>query len=165
MRKLSQNGLESLKKMEGIMLNVYKDVAGYPSIGIGHKLTPDELKSRLIIIKGESHPWSNGLTENQVEDLKKQDIGYHESIINNHIKSSICQHQFDCLVSFSYNTGIGAFLNSTLFKKVNSMKFDEVPDELIKWIYITDPKTKKKLISNGLQNRRNAEVKLWKGIA
>ena len=74
------------------------------------------------------------------------------------VKVELTQNQFDALVDFAYNAGVGALQKSTLLKKVNAGKFDEVPAEFMKW-------TKgggKEL--PGLVRRRRAEVKLWRGL-
>jgi GH24 family phage-related lysozyme (muramidase) len=58
---------------------------------------------------------------------------------------------------------VSAFLNSTLLKRLNAKNYKEVPNQMMKWVYITDPKTKKKVVSKGLFNRRTADVALWNG--
>ena len=160
--KLSEKGLDLIKLFEGCKLKMYKDQAGYPTIGIGHKLTPEELKTGLITIYGKTHLWANGLTEEQIEDLKYQDADYCEAVINAHVKVLLNQYQYDAIVSFIFNVGVGAFLRSTLLKKINEKRFKDVPNEINKWTFITS--NGKKIVSNGLKNRRDAEIKLWQEV-
>lgn len=160
-KRLSENGKNLLRKLEGCKANAYKDVAGHRTIGVGHKLNPQEVKTGIIIIKGKAYSWNNGLSETQINELLDQDNNYFEVVINHHVRVPLVQSSFDAILIFTFNVGATAFLKSTLLKKVNSGNFEQVPDELRKWIYVTDPKTKKKIISKGLQNRRNAEIKLW----
>ena len=41
--QMSQHGLSLLEQWEGFKLQVYKDSAGLPTIGVGHLLTKSEL--------------------------------------------------------------------------------------------------------------------------
>lgn len=161
--KLSKKGLEYLKKVEGVAEKAYKDQAGYWTIGIGHKLTPQELATGLIIIKGVTASWKNGLSLAQIEALEDQDDDYVENLINSTIKHELKQNQFDALVSFIFNVGVSAFLKSTLLKKLIKKSFKDVPQEFLKWVYVTDPKTKKKFVSKGLLARRKRDAALWEG--
>jgi lysozyme len=70
----------------------------------------------------------------------------------------LSQGQFDALVSFAYNVGVGAFGKSTLLKRVNAGRFEDVPAEFMKW-------TRGGGIElSGLVRRRRAEVKLWRSL-
>ena len=40
---ISNNGIELIKKFEGFSAVPYKDVAGYPTIGFGHKIVAGEV--------------------------------------------------------------------------------------------------------------------------
>ncbi len=163
LRTLSPNGVEFLKKVEGVKLKMYVDPAGYPTIGIGHKLTPQEMKAGLLTIHGVTAPWRKGLTLQQAETLKAQDAGYAESALNVHVKAPLTQSQFDALVSFVFNVGVGAFLASTLLKRLNAKQYEEIPKQFKRWVYLTHPRTGKKVRSVGMVNRRNAEIALWHG--
>ena len=47
---MSESGRKKLAEWEGVRLTLYKDVAGYPTIGVGHLLTKDEISSGKIEI-------------------------------------------------------------------------------------------------------------------
>jgi lysozyme len=70
------------------------------------------------------------------------------------------QNQFDALVSFCYNLGIGAFNSSTLKKKVIANPADaSIRDEFMKW---NKARVKGVLTElKGLTNRRTAEADLY----
>jgi lysozyme len=70
------------------------------------------------------------------------------------------QNQFDALVSFCYNLGIGAFNSSTLKKKVIANPGDlSIRDEFMKW---NKARVKGVLTElKGLTNRRKAEADLY----
>ena len=60
--------------------------------------------------------------------------------------------QFDALVSFTFNLGAGALQRSTLRRKVNRGEHEDVPAELIKWVWSNDKRLR------GLIIRRRAEA-------
>ena len=64
--QMSKKGLDLLAQWEGIELKMYKDVAGLPTIGVGHLLTQDELSSGKILIQDKVARYADGLTKNQV---------------------------------------------------------------------------------------------------
>lgn len=97
-KRVSRKCENFIKSFEGFVPNVYKDVAGYFTIGYGKLLLPYDVfydnvskeESNLIFLKS--------LNENFSTPLNK-------FLLNNKIKCS--QNQFDALLSFTYNLGIG----------------------------------------------------------
>ena len=146
--RMSAAGLATVKEFEGLRLKAYKCPAAVWTIGYGHTsaagapiVNPD-----LVITKDEA------------EEVLARDMEQYEEGVRKYVKVDLTQGQFDALVDFAYNAGVGALQKSTLLKKVNAEKFDEVPAEFMKW-------TKgggKEL--PGLVRRRRAEVKLWRGL-
>lgn len=155
--QMSEKGKELLAQWEGLELNVYNDVAGLPTIGVGHLLTRDELTSGKIYIQGEPVRYANGLTRKQALDLLGQDLNKFEKAVNDNVAVQLRQNQFDALVSFSFNVGPDAFRNSTLLKVLNQNKYDEVPNQLRRWVFAGGKKVQ------GLINRRENEIRLWNG--
>lgn len=155
--QISEPGLELLKQWEGFELKVYKDSAGLPTIGVGHLITKSEQSSGNIVIAGVPVQYANGLTDQQALDLLSQDVQPAENSVNNGVKVDLNQNQFDALVSFTFNVGVGAFTSSTLLKVLNQGQYDQVPDQLRRW-----NKAGGKVVQ-GLVNRRENEVELWNG--
>lgn len=143
--KLSGKGRALLIELEGKRNHVYEDVAGLNTIGVGHLLKPGESMTYLI--------------DEQVGHLLSDDLEIFEKSVNALVKSPIYQCQFDALVIFAFNVGIGAFSSSTLLKVLNHGDYENVPDQLMRW-----NKAGGKVVA-GLTNRRKAEIKLWEGIA
>ncbi len=141
----SQNGLGFIAKWEGCILHVYKDVAGLPTIGIGH-----------LIKAGESF---TTITKEQALDLLAEDVKKCEVAIAKNIKVPLNQNQFDALVSWSFNCGVGVLSTSTLSKRLNLGFYDEVPDHLLSWCKATVNGVKVEV--KGLKNRRISEGELW----
>lgn len=155
--QMSAHGLQLLEQWEGFKLNVYKDSAGLPTIGVGHLLTKSELSSGKITIKGVPVNYADGLTEQQVTDLLGQDVQPAAAAVNNGVKVPLNQNQFDALVSFTFNVGTGAFNGSTLLKVLNQKQYDQVPTQLLRWTRSGGQ------VVQGLVNRRNNEIQLWNG--
>src|SRR4030095_1930259 len=132
--QMSEHGLGLLEKWEGFELNVYKDSAGLPTIGVGHLLTKSELTSGKIVINGIPVKYSDGLTNQQVLDLLSQDVKPSEQAVNQGVKVPLNQNQFDALVSFAFNVGNGAFAASTLLKVLNQKQYADVPAQLLRWV-------------------------------
>jgi len=153
--KMSEKGCKLLAGWEGVELEEYLDVAGLPTIGVGHLLTDQEKASGTIDIGTECFNYGDGLTEQQVYDLLAQDLERFERSVEEKVTVDLAQHQFDALVSFSFNVGISAFEGSTLLKKLNAGDYGDVPNQLRRWVK-ADGRT-----VQGLVNRRENEIKLW----
>ena len=146
--RMSAAGLAIVKEFEGLRLKAYKCPAAVWTIGYGHTSAAGN-----PVVTSELQ-----ITKEDAEEILKQDMGQYEDGVRKYVKVGLTQGQFDALVDFAYNAGVGALAKSTLLKKVNAEKFDEVPAEFMKW-------TKgggKEL--PGLVRRRRAEVKLWRGL-
>lgn len=138
--KTSDNGIELIKRFEGLRLKAYLCPAGKPTIGYGH--TKDVKLGDVI-------------TEEEAEQLLREDLIVVENEINRH-NLNINQNQFDALVSFVYNVGQGNFERSTLLKKIKSNPNDlSIRNEFMRWIY-ADGKP-----LNGLKKRRKMEADLY----
>lgn len=144
-KTLSLAGLSRLESLESFSAVPYRDQAGYMSIGFGHKIKP-----------GESLDY---LDRDAAASLLGQDVGEAEDAVNALVSVQLTQPQFDALVIFVFNVGVGAFRRSTLLQKLNSGQLDAVPSELQRWRFIT--LNGDKVESAGLVNRRAAEIALW----
>ena len=159
--RMSAGGLESLKDREGVVLTMYRDSAGLPTIGCGHLLTKDELRSGKIAGLGE---WTDGLAAAQADELLQRDLAVAEVAVDR-VRVPLTIHQRDALVSFVFNVGVGTpgtatmpgtgFLGSTLLKKLNAGDYAGVPAQLRRWIHSAgrrDPI---------LVTRRESEITQW----
>lgn len=153
--QMSANGKELLSQWEGFEEKVYKDSAGLDTIGVGHLIVKPEKHTGMIIINGTPIAFTNGLTKQQILDLLGQDLHRFEKAVNDDVKVLLSQNQFDALVSFAFNVGVGNFKQSTLLQLLNEGKYDEVPAQLRRW-----NKTGGRVVQ-GLVNRREKEIGLW----
>lgn len=138
--KTSQNGINLIKEFEGCRLTAYKCPAGVWTIGYGHT---NGVKS------------GQKISQQQAESFLAEDIKKFESGVNSAVSVSLNQNQFDALVSFSFNCGIGALKSSTLLKKLNAGDYNGASNELLRW-----NKANGKVLE-GLKRRRNAEKALF----
>ncbi|MEM9076306.1 MAG: lysozyme [Bacteroidota bacterium] len=111
MRELTKRGLELIKKHEGWRSEPYLDVAGIPTIGYGFTWYPDSG----MPVSMDDKP----ISKKEGERLLKIIVRKFEFEVDELVSSCLKPNQFDALVSFTYNVGVGAFLNSTLLKRVN----------------------------------------------
>lgn len=138
--KTSKAGIELIKKYEGLRLASYVDSSGVWTIGYGHT---GDVKMGDVITKEEA------------ERLLIQDLSVAENEINRY-GLNLCQNQFDALVSFVYNVGIGNFRKSTLLKKLQADPNDPtIADEFKRWIYAGGK------VLQGLVKRRSDEARLY----
>ena len=103
--KMSRNGIELLKRFEGLELEAYQDIAGVWTIGYGH--TGPDVKPGMRI------------SEREAEDLLRRDLKSREDAVERLTNVSINQNEFDALVSFVYNVGIEAYRGSTARRRLN----------------------------------------------
>jgi lysozyme len=75
--------------------------------------------------------------------------------VNARVSVPLFQGQFDAVVSWTYNLGEGALKSSTMLKKINATRHDEVPGQMKRW-----NKAGGKVV-RGLERRREAEAALY----
>lgn len=160
---LSENAINILASpnFENNKLKAYPDEGGRMTIGIGHLLTTKELNTGMIEIGAELVNWKDGITEQQSRTLCIQDMAKYEKTVNDCVNTELTQNQYDALVFLCFNIGVDGFKNSTVVKMLNSEQYDKVPDAIRMWNKIS--KNGKLVISQGLINRREKEIKIWNG--
>ncbi|HEY9614937.1 glycoside hydrolase family protein [Allocoleopsis sp.] len=148
--KISQNCLSVIKKWEGFHLDAYSDPVGIPTIGYGSRRYPNGQK----ILLGDK------ITEQEAEAFLKFECDKVAEEISKLVTGiSLNQNQFDALVSFSYNVGIGAFADSTLLKKLKTNDFPGAAKEFERWVKGTKNGVQTTL--PGLVDRRKSERSLF----
>jgi|ERR1700688_416983 len=153
--ELSPAGIAMLERLEGVRLEMYHDSIGLPTIGVGHKLTPSELSSGLIVISETPVPWTNGLLAAQVNELLAQDSLWAENAVVDAVKVPLTQPQFDALASFTFNVGAEALRHSGLLVDLNAGRYPLVPDHMRQWINAGGKP------SDILKARRETEIAMW----
>ena len=145
--KISENGLNLIKKFEGLSLKPYLCSAGIPTIGWGNTFYENMKK---VTLQDEA------ITEERADSLFNFLVTTNfVNVVNRLVIVDINQNQFDALVSFVYNLGSGNFEKSTLLKKVNQSDFIGASLEFEKWNRAGGK------VLNGLTKRRLAEKELF----
>ncbi len=119
--KISQKGIDLIKKWEQFRANAYHCSAGILTIGYGHTRTAGN--------------FTQAITEAQAEELLKQDISIFEEELKSLLKDvNLRQCQYDAIVVFAFNAGTGNFKKSTFFKlmKINPDN-EKIADSWITW--------------------------------
>jgi len=144
--ELSAAGLELLKRSEGFRNRAYRDVAGFLSIGYGHKL-----------VASESFP--NGIEEAEGAAILARDVRTAEQAVQKLVRVAMTQGQFDALVDFCFNLGQGKLAASTLLQDLNTGRYNAAAEQLLRWDQAGAQE------NAGLKVRREAEFHLWHSAA
>lgn len=138
--KASVDAYELIKQFEGLRLEAYLCPAGIWTIGYGHTsgVSPNSF-----------------ITIQEADEYLHRDVAAIEMQLNK-LNLSLRQCQWDAIVSFVFNVGIGNFKASTLLAKIRINPDDNsIIDEFLRWVY-TNGK-----VMRGLQKRRLTEMKLY----
>jgi lysozyme len=119
MMKISENGLDLIRKHEGLRLVAYVCPGGKLTIGYGH--TGDDVKSGMKI------------DTNTANALLLKDVERFEKSVNDLVNVSMTQGMFDALVCFAFNLGAGSLKSSTLLTKLNANDKQGAADEFLRW--------------------------------
>ncbi|WP_157926073.1 MULTISPECIES: lysozyme [Methylosinus] len=120
---MSADGRATLIQREGFRTKAYRDSVGGWTIGVGHTSAAGEPKvtSGLVITKA------------QVDEILSRDLGQYEAAVSSAVRAPLTQGQFDALVSFCFNIGVGGFTKSTVVKRLNAGDYKGAADALLLW--------------------------------
>lgn len=148
MAKVSKEGLNLIKRFEGLRLDAYLDSVNVPTIGFGTTVYPNGIKVKI----------GDKIIEDQALSYLQKHIDDEVMLyIDSLVKVPLTQNKIDALASLIYNIGVGNFKSSNLLKKINSgQSIVEIEKSWLAW-----NKAGGKTLQ-GLVNRRLAEIKLYK---
>ena len=140
---LSNKGTDLIRNFEGFRSHAYQDVTGVWTIGYGHtkNVQPTDVISAA-----------------QGYSMLRNELIEYENYVNTLVKVPLYQHQFDALVSWTYNLGPTNLKNSTLLEVLNKGRYDLVPDEIRRWNRAGGKELE------GLTRRREAEALMFAGV-
>jgi lysozyme len=145
--KLNNEGYLLITEFEGFSSKPYLCPAKIPTIGFGSTYYTNGEKVTML---------DKEITRLQAFNMFKSIADKFGSKVSKLVTSPLNQNQFNALVSFAYNVGIGNFASSTLLKKVNINHNDPTIElEFKKW----NKANKKEL--EGLTKRRNYEAHIY----
>ena len=146
--KTSASGRALIAACEGLRLSAYKDSVGVLTIGYGHTSAagPPLVKVGMRL-SGKS----------EADAILAVDLEKVEQQVSSRVSVPLDQHQFDALVSFTFNLGPGNLSRSTLLRKLNAGEYRSASNEFKRW-----NKAGGKVL-RGLTTRREAERLMFIG--
>jgi len=104
--RVSDEGIKLIKHFEGVHKKPYICPAGYWTVGVGHLISRD---AKLPF------EWDRVLSPGEIDDLLRKDLRRFELGVLRLLGTvQPNQSEFDALVSFSFNLGLGCFQRSTV---------------------------------------------------
>ena len=143
---ISNEGIALIKRYEGYRTTPYICAGGKATIGYGHVISND------MHIPDE---WNRTLSLREVDELLRSDLARFEHGVLRYCTVYLTQCQFDALVSFSFNLGLGVLQRSTLRQKILRKDGEGAAKEILKY------NMAKGRILKGLVRRRQAEYNLF----
>jgi lysozyme len=146
---VSKAGIALIKHHEGVRSRPYRCAANLWTCGVGH-----------LIGDGKSLPdsWNRTFSQEEIDGLLKSDLRRFElGILKMLPNVPLRQCEFDCLVSFAFNLGLGTFQRSTLRQALLRGDKKAAMESLVKYCRAGGK------ILKGLQTRRLDERALFEG--
>ena len=148
--KISNKCLHMIRHHEGVRQKPYKCPAKLWTIGVGHVLYPEQ--GKLKIDQRDAFPLrpedNRIFSMEEVDAILRADLARFEKGVATYCPVPLTQGQFDALVSFSFNVGLGTLQRSTLRQKVLRGDMEGASQELLKYCMAGGK------ILKGLQKRR-----------
>ena len=144
---VSKAGIALIKHHEGVRSRPYRCAANLYTVGVGH-----------LIGDGKHLPdsWNRTFTQEEIDGLLKSDLHRFELGISKMLPNvPLRQCEFDCLVSFAFNLGLGTFQRSTLRQALLRNDKKAAMESLVKYCRAGGK------ILKGLQTRRLDEKALF----
>ena len=146
---VSKAGIALIKHHEGVRNRPYRCPANLYTVGVGH-----------LIWDGKSlhESWNRTFSQEEIDgllksDLKRFELGVHKMLPNVPLR----QYEFDALVSFCFNLGLGCFQRSTIRQALLRGDKKAAMESLVKYCRAGGK------ILKGLQTRRLDEKALFEG--
>ena len=146
---VSERGIKLIKHHEGIRNRPYRCPAGLWTVGVGH-----------LIGDGKSLPqsWNKLFTKEEIDAILKRDLRRFELGVRKMLPNvPLRQSEFDALVSFCFNLGLGCFQRSTIRQALLRGDKKAAMESLLKYCRAGGK------ILRGLQIRRMDEKALFEG--
>jgi lysozyme len=146
---VSKAAIALIKHHEGVRNRPYRCPANLWTVGVGH-----------LIGDGKSLPdsWNRTFSQGEIDgilksDLRRFELGVHKMLPNVPLR----QHEFDAIISFCFNLGLGCFQRSTLRQALLRGDKTQAMESLVKYCRAGGK------ILRGLQIRRLDEKALFEG--
>jgi len=144
---VSKAGIALIKHHEGVRNKPYRCPAGLWTVGVGH-----------LIGDGKQLPdaYNKTFTSTEIDGILKTDLRRFELGVNKLLPNvPLKQNEFDALVSFCFNLGLGCFQRSTIRQALLRGNKEKAMESLVKYCRAGGK------ILRGLQTRRLDEKALF----
>ena len=158
--KVSAAAIQMIKHHEGVRTKPYRCPALLWTVGVGHVIDPSHTAVKYEERKSLPIPagWDRVLSMGEVDSILAQDLGRFERGVLRLCPAAVNhQGQFDALVSFSFNVGLGALQRSSIRMRYNRGDVEGAADAFLMWT-----KAAGKVLT-GLVKRRNDERVMFLG--
>jgi lysozyme len=160
--KASKELFKMLKHHEGVRYKPYQCPAKLWTIGVGHVMYPEQAKipstpegmatrKAYPLKPQDNRKWS----EEEVDSILAKDVVRFERGVTRYLPIRLSQNEFDALVSFSFNLGLGVLQRSTIRQALLRGDKTTAIQSLLKY-----NKAGGKVLK-GLDNRRKDEAALF----
>lgn len=147
-RKVSTEAIDYLAEREGGMrLDVHDDGFGYATVGVGH-----------LVMDSDNLKIGDTITRKQAEAFLQDDLLEMRVAVCRYVQCQLLDWEFDALVIFCFNVGVGNFRKSSLVRRLNSpirTKCAVAREEMPRW------KNVRGQYVRGLYNRRIDTVQMF----
>jgi lysozyme len=155
--KVSEKALKMIRHHEGVRQRPYRCPAKLWTIGVGHVLYPRQ--GALKIDERDVYPLeerdNRTFSMEEVDEILRDDLNRFERGVERFCPVKLTQGQFDALVSFAFNVGLGTLQRSTLRQKVIRNDMEGAAEEFLKYTLAGGK------VLKGLVTRRNDERALF----
>jgi lysozyme len=146
---VSKAAIALIKHHEGVRSRPYRCPANLWTVGVGH-----------LIGDGKSLPdsWNRTFSQEEIDGILKSDLRRFELGVSKMLPNvPLRQHEFDAIISFCFNLGLGCFQRSTLRQALLRGDKKAAMESLVKYCRAGGK------ILKGLQTRRLDERALFEG--
>jgi len=115
--------LSAMIQEEGARLTVYRDVAGNPTVGVGH-----------LVTSADNLQVGDRISEDRALDLLEQDLGTAQQAVRHLVGDlPLYQNEYDALVDLAFNVGEGNLAperSPELNAAIMSRNYDAIAEQL-----------------------------------
>ena len=154
--KVSQKCLDMIRHHEGVRTRPYQCPALIWTVGVGHVIDQSHIKVKFHERKNLPIPsgWDRQLSMEEVNKILADDLTKFERGVLR-MCPVVTQSQFDALVSFAFNVGLGNLQRSSIRMRHNRKDYEGAADAFMMWTKAGGR------VLNGLVKRRKDEKALY----
>ena len=154
--KVSQKCLDMIRHHEGVRTRPYQCPALIWTVGVGHVIDQSHIRVKFNERKNLPIPsgWDRQLSMEEVNKILADDLTKFERGVLR-MCPVVTQSQFDALVSFAFNVGLGNLQRSSIRMRHNRKDYEGAADAFMMWVKAGGR------VLNGLVKRRKDEKALY----